>query len=94
MSVTTINILTDGRFSEFSTYSACIANTATHDLHVWSHGVCLLHLVTIATLSAHSGHVAQAGFMAPTIDIARIRPSAAVNDRIGNICVNIIEYFL
>ena len=67
-------------------YSECIATTDEHDLHVWSHGVCLLHLVTIATLSAHSGHVAQAGFMAPTVDIARICPSAAVNDDMKHLC--------
>ena len=75
-----------GSLSSRVLYSAHIPNTATHDLHVWSHGVCLLHLVTIATLSAHSGHVAQAGFMAPTIDIAWIRPSPPVNDYMKHLC--------
>ena len=86
MSVTTINVLTDAPFSEFSTFAEYYTDTATHDLHVWSHGVCLLHLVTIATLSAHSGHVAQAGFMAPTVDIARICPSTPVNDDMKHLC--------
>ena len=86
MSVTTINILTDAPFSEFSTFAEYCARSVLHDLHVWSHGVCLLHLVTIATLSAHSGHVAQAGFMAPTLDIARVCPSAAVTEDMKHLC--------